>query len=112
MKMAEKHVLPFWRVKRYEQPLFRSHNCLNIKDRSTKTTPYGKTHMLISKKESKLLYLFLVLWYRPLKMAENHVLPFCRIKRYEQPLLRSHKSLSITDKDAKIAPYVNTHMLI
>ena len=43
--------------------------------------------MLISKIESELLYLFLVLWYGPMKMAEKHIL---RVKLYEKPLWKSH----------------------
>ena len=44
-----------------------------------------------------------------MKMAEKHIL---RVKRYEQPLLKSHNSISIKDRSSKIAPYDNTHMLI
>ena len=75
MKNAETHVLPFCRVKRYEQPLLRRYNSLGIKDRSLKIAPYGNHNMLNSKIESDLLYLFLVLWYRLMKMAEMHILP-------------------------------------
>ena len=68
--------------------------------------------MLISKIESEFPYLFLVLLYKPMKKAEKHILQFCRDKHYEQPHLRSHKSLSIKDISHKIAPYGNFHMLI
>ena len=108
MKIAETHVLPFCCVKRYEQPLLKRYNSLSIKNRSPRIAPYSKPNMLNSKIESELLYF----WFCDIDPWKWRRCTFCRVERYEQPLLRSHNSFSIKDRNTKIAPYGNTHMLI